>query len=179
MRQLTTLCRSLFCLTIVLSALAAAQVVTSGYVTDWTPPPGMYAAPFAPLVTTPTVNLPTPSLQVGASNATAANATGATSTTASRNNSGPEAAFERPAWYGQTPLLEPAEEASTEAGTTTAGQRFELGAARFQAGYGVAQLAAEQGLHGRAQRIYTNDDIVRLDQQNGMVKAGEKTERIE
>ena len=88
---------------LLLSALATAQVmVTSGYASYWTPSPGMYAAPFVPLVTTPSADLGTPSLQVGASSATAGNVAGATNATLSLDTSGPSANFAKPMWYGQT-----------------------------------------------------------------------------
>jgi hypothetical protein len=43
----------------------------------------------------------------------------------------------------------------------------------------VARLAGEQKPREQAKRVYNNDDIVRLDEANGMVKAGGKTERIQ
>ena len=63
-----------------ISAAGFTQVtVTSGYAGNWTPP-GTYAAPFTPLVSTPSVaietGLPT---QVGASNATSGKLAGASS----------------------------------------------------------------------------------------------------
>jgi hypothetical protein len=181
MRKSTTLCSIVLCSIVLLSALATAQVtVNSGYASYWTPPPGVYAAPFAPLVNTPSVDLGTPPLQVGASNATAGNVAGATSATLSLETAGPSATFALPAWYGQ-PIPSESEEKTAPAETagTQTRERFDFGVATFQSDYGVARLVAEKTPRDRAQRVYTNDDIVRLDEANGMVKVGGKTERIE
>src|SRR2546430_8603463 len=66
---------------LLISAAAFAQVaVVSGCATNWTPAPGAYAVPFAPLLKTPSLALETGlPTQVGASNATAGNVAGATS----------------------------------------------------------------------------------------------------
>lgn len=47
------------------------------------PGPGTYAAPFVPLISTPSVSLPAPVLQVGATNGTGTNFVGAQNVTAS------------------------------------------------------------------------------------------------
>jgi len=166
---------------LLLSALATAQVmVTSGYASYWTTPPGMYATPFVPLVSTPIVDLGTPSLQVGASSATTGSVAGATNTTLSLDTSGPSANFAKPMWYGQTiPSQGEEQTGSAEATSAPTEQRFDFGVATFQSEYGVARLAGEQKPREQAKRVYTNDDIVRLDEANGMVKAGRKTERIQ
>src|SRR5437667_11669211 len=77
-----------FCF-VALCGLASAQVtVISGYASNWAPgysvyqTPGAYAAPFVPLVTTPSVSIETGlPMQIGESNATAGNVAGATSAT--------------------------------------------------------------------------------------------------
>src|SRR5438046_10753871 len=74
-----------FCF-VALCGLASAQVtVISGYASNWAPgysvyqTPGAYAAPFVPLVTTPSVSIDTGlPTQNGASNATAGNVAGPT-----------------------------------------------------------------------------------------------------
>jgi hypothetical protein len=182
MRQSISFCAVVFCAVVLLSALSAAQVtVTSGYASDWTPPPGLYATPFVPLVTTPGLALGSAPLQVGASNATAGNVAGAADATLSIDTSGPSARFAQPVWYGQAISSQPEEEetGSAEAAGSQIKQGFEFGTATFQSSYGVAQLAAEQRPRGRAQRVYTNADIARLDEANGLVKLGGKTERME
>ncbi len=63
---------SVLCLLLLLCGFAAAQVaVMGGTASNWVPPYGVYAAPFVPLITTPSVTLSTVSPSpVGASNAT-------------------------------------------------------------------------------------------------------------
>src|SRR5438477_12681772 len=69
-----------------LCGFATAQVtVISGYASNWAPgysiyqTPGAHAAPFVPLVTTPSVSIETGMpTQIGASNATTGNVAGAT-----------------------------------------------------------------------------------------------------
>src|SRR5271167_1136627 len=80
MRSLKTLSMILL-----LSGLAAAQTtVIGGTASNWVPAYGVYAAPFVPLVTTPSVTLATVSPSaVGASNATFGNVAGATNATLS------------------------------------------------------------------------------------------------
>ena len=166
---------------LLLPVVAAAQAtVISAYAGDVPLPPGLYAAPFVPLITTPSVTLGSPPLQVGASNATAGNVAGAANATLSIDTSGPSATFAPPMWYGQATSPEPEEETGSaqSAGPQTE-QGFQFGVATFQSSYGVARLAAWQRQHGRAKRVYTNADIARLDGAAGIVKFGEKTERME
>src|SRR6266480_6350602 len=85
MRQLT-----IFCMAMMLPALVAGQAtVISGYAQNWAPP-GVYAEPFVPLLSTPSMSFenvsPSP---VGASNATAGNVAGATNATLSVFPAGP------------------------------------------------------------------------------------------
>lgn len=170
---------------LLLPAVAAAQAtVISAYAGDVPLPPGLYAAPFVPLVTTPSITLGSPPLQVGASNATAGNVAGAANATLSIDTSGPSATFAPPMWYGQAASPESGPEAGEETTSTpSAGpqteQGFQFGVATFQSSYGVARLAAWQRQLGRAKRVYTNADIARLDAATGIVKFGEKTERME
>src|SRR5437773_11506359 len=77
-----------FCF-VALCGLASAQVtVISGYASNWAPgysvyqTPGAYAAPFVPLVTTPSVSIETgPPMQIGVRNATVGNVAGASNAT--------------------------------------------------------------------------------------------------
>jgi hypothetical protein len=170
---------------LLLPAAAAAQsAVISGNASDVTLQPGLYAAPLVPLVSTPSIALGSPSLQVGASNATAGNVAGAANATLSIDTSGPSATFAPPMWYGQAASPESGPEGGEETSSTqSAGpqteQGFQFGVATFQSSYGVARLAAWQRQLGRAKRVYTNADIARLDGATGIVKFGEKTERME
>jgi hypothetical protein len=82
---------------LLLSGLAAAQAtVIGGTASNWVPAYGVYAAPFVPLVTTPSVTLATVSPSaVGASNATFGNVAGATNATLSFVSQPPAGAYTR------------------------------------------------------------------------------------
>lgn len=182
MRQLT-----IFCLAIILPALAAGQAtVISGYAVNWVPP-GTYAQPFVSLVSTPSMSFenvsPSP---VGASNATAGNVAGATNATLSVFPAGPVVQYPPSLAVGMEnlPIESGAEvEASAAApgqATPSGGTRpLELGVASFQDSYGVAQLAASSRARQQAKRLFTNLDVDRMNQMTGMVKYEGKTERLE
>jgi hypothetical protein len=182
MRRILILSCVIFsCLILLLPAVAGAQVsVISGYAGDVVLPPGLYAAPFVPLVTTPSIALGSPSLQVGASDATAGNVAGAANATLSIDTSGPSATFAAPLWYGPATSPEPEEEpGSAESAGPQIEPGFQFGVATFQSSYGVARLASDQRRLGPAKRVYTNADIARLDEATGIVKFGERTQRME
>jgi hypothetical protein len=184
MRQVT-----IFCVAIILPALAAAQViVSSGYVID-SPPPGAYAQPFVPRLSTPSMSFqdasPSPA---GASNATAGNVAGATNATLSVFPAGP--VVQHPPTLSLEPTsssIEFQEKAELNARgewepetTFSAESRpMQLGVASFQDSYGVAQLAANSRARQQAKRLYTNLDVDRMNQMTGMVKYRDKTERVE
>jgi hypothetical protein len=55
--------------------------------------------------------------------------------------------------------------------------RFDLGAARSQDNYGAAELASR--FHpAKAAKVYTNQDVAQVNDTNGLVKFGNKTERL-
>jgi hypothetical protein len=178
MRQLT-----IFCFAIILPALAAGQAtVISGYAVNWAPP-GTYAQPFIPLVSTPSMSFenvsPSP---VGASNATSGNVAGATNATLSVLPAGPVEQF--PPSLALAPAnssIEPRAEAESrgEAAPSAETRPLELGVASFQDSYGVAQLAASSRARHEAKRLYTNLDVERMNQMTGIVKYEGKTERLE
>src|SRR5580693_4668686 len=99
MRSLNTLC-----IVLLLTGFAAAQAtIIGGSASNWVPAYGVYAAPYVPLVTTPSVTLSTVSPSpVGASNATWGNVAGATNATLSDEFVGqpPVGVFTQPVWYG-------------------------------------------------------------------------------
>ena len=181
MRQLTV-----FCLAIILPALAAGQViVSSGYVID--SPPGMYAQPFVPRLSTPSMSFenvsPSP---VGANNATAGNVAGATNATLSVFPAGPVVQYPPSLALGLENLpiesgagVEASTEAESRGEASTEPRPLELGVASFQDSYGVAQLAASSRARQQAKRLYTNLDVDRMNQMTGMVKYEGKTERLE
>jgi hypothetical protein len=185
LRQLT-----IFCLAIILPALAAGQAtVISRYAVNWAPPPGTYAQPFIPLLSTPSMSFesvsPSP---VGATNATAGNVAGATNATLSVFPAGavvqhpPSLALgleNLPIESGAAVEARAEVESGGEAIPSAETRPLELGVASFQDSYGVAQLAASSRARHEAKRLYTNLDVERMNQMTGMVKYEGKTERLE
>ena len=170
-----------FWMVLLMSGLAAGQA-------DWTPP-GTYAQPFIPRtatpsasfdsVMTPSLTLDSPSPVVGATNATAGNVAGAGNSTSSVVTTGQPVYYYQPLWYapGVQPygnvdeFISPAQ----TPGRTPGG--FEFGAATFQSSYGVARLMAENSRR-KAMRVYTNPDVARVNDNNGMVRYRGKTEQV-
>jgi hypothetical protein len=167
---------------LLLSAFATAQAtIISGYASNWSPSYGVYAAPFVPLVSTPSASLGSGfQAQVGASNATAGNIAGATNATMSITSPTlmqPQAIS--PTTQSQLASSEAASSESKAAqNRSTAPAGFEFGVASFQGNSGVARLEAA-AKPKEAARVYTNEDITQLNQNNGEVRYGGKTERIE
>jgi hypothetical protein len=149
-----------------ISAPAFGQVtVVSGYAGNWAPPPGAYAAPFVPLVTTPSVALGTGlPAQVGASNATAGNVAGATSAPVSSQNMVPNETGNSPTESQSTSVQQ-----SVQRG-------FEFGVASFETSQGVGQFAGAR--HAQSARTYTNADVERLNEATGTVRYNGRTERL-
>src|SRR5256885_1914215 len=56
---------------------------------------------------------------------------------------------------------------------------FEFGIARFESSQGVAQLVGSSGKHSQTAKMYTNADVDQLNQANGTVQYGGKTERLD
>jgi len=154
-----------------ISVAASAQVtVASGYASNWTPAPGLYAGPFVPLVATPSLTLETAvPRQVGASNATDGLVAGATSVPipalAART-------LQTAHGSGQAPPQTEVNEQSRRSG-------FEFGVAKFEDDEGLAQLAASTRKHLQVAKTYTNADVEQLNQRNGVVQFEGKTERLD
>lgn len=177
MRQLSVLC-----LLVVLSGFAAAQATTiGGTAGNWVPAYGVYAAPYVPLVTTPSVTLSTVSPSpVGASNATWGNVAGATNATLSNEfiAEPPVGVFTKPTWYGPS--------AAVEVGGSMHGYMHaqkEQGGSEFVGGvnegtWSVARLMTGAIAVRKASRTYTNQDVDRMNQSTGTVKYRGKTEHI-
>ena len=181
MRQLSVLC-----LLLLLTGLAAAQAtIIGGTAGNWVPAYGVYAAPYVPLVTTPSVTLSTVSPDpVGASNATWGNVAGATNATLSDEFVGPPpvGVFTQPTWYGPAPAVEVGEPSPEPMRGHMHGQR-EHGGAEFVAGvsggeWSVTQLMVGSTPARKASRTYTNQDVDRMNQGTGTVKYRGKTERM-
>jgi hypothetical protein len=177
MRQLSVLC-----LLLLLSGLAAAQAtIVGGTASNWVPAYGVYAAPYVPLVTTPSVTLSTVSPSAaGASNATWGNVAGATNATLSDEfiAAPPVGVFTQPNWYGPSAAAEVGEPMHDRMHR----QRKD-GEAAFDAGvsggeWSVAQLTVGSSPARKASRTYTNQDVDRINQSNGLVKYDGKTEHI-
>jgi hypothetical protein len=154
---------------LLLSTLAAAQqaTVVSGYASNWAPQPGVYATPIVPLVSTPSVALDGgQSLEVGARNATL--------------DIAPQNVFAAPAWYGQPAAPQSTNEATnleTAAPAAPQNSGFQSGAARFPLSYGAAQLMSLS--QRKSARLYGNQDVEAVNQNNGVVRYRGKTEHMD
>jgi hypothetical protein len=184
MRSLST-----FCLIVLLCGFAAAQAtVVGGTASNWVPAYGVYAAPFVPLVTTPTVTFATASPSaVGASNATFGNIAGATDATLSAFSEPPAGAYSQAIWspsYTQPTWLGSPAEAETLAEPTREGRRgqkaraFDVGLASSPESVSVRNLMASSNGTTRAARTLTNQDVDQENQKNGTVRFRGKTEHI-
>jgi len=173
-----------FCSLILLSGLAFSQAtVIGGTAGNWAPSYGVYAAPFVPLVITPSVALGTYSPSpAGASNATAGLTAGATNATLSLITPPPQSTYSVPVWYGPTVATAsvPEHEAAAEYYPGRHHEHaYNLGSATSPRSQGLALLAGLSRPQGKAQRTYTNDDVSRMNQSNGMVKWDGKSETIQ
>jgi hypothetical protein len=175
MRLLNTLCMILL-----LSGLAAAQAtVIGGTASYWAPAYGVYAAPFVPLVTTPSVTLATVSPSAaGASNATFGNVAGATDATLSIVSQPPVGVYTQPVWYGPSAAAETPAESMSEPRHGQRSHAFDVGVASWQSGESMTHLMASSTGAKKASRTYTNQDVDQINQKNGTVKYGGKTEHI-
>jgi hypothetical protein len=177
---------SVLCLLLLLSGFAAAQAtIIGGTASNWAPAYGVYAAPYVPLVTTPSVTLSTVSPNpVGASNATWGNVAGATNATLSDEFIAPPpvGVFTQPNWYGPSAAVEVGPPMPEPMHERMHGQR-ERGASEFVAGtsagtWSAAQLMTASSSARKASRTYTNQDVDRATQGTGTVKYRGKTEHI-
>jgi hypothetical protein len=178
-----------FCLIVLLCGFAAAQAtVIGGTASNWVPAYGVYAAPFVPLVTTPTVTLATVSPSaVGASNATFGNVAGATDATLSTFSQPPAGAYTQAIWsppYTQPTWFGPSAEAETPAESPREGRRgqkahaFDVGLASWPSNESVVNLMASSTGTKKAGRTLTNQDVDQENQKNGTVTFRGKTEHI-
>jgi hypothetical protein len=176
-------------LVLLLSGLAAAQAtVMGGTASNWVPAYGVYAAPFVPLVTTPSVTLATVSPSApGASNATFGNVAGATNATLSIFSQPPAGAYTQAIWsppytqptlFGPSAVGETPTESVSEARPSHRAHAFEVGVASWQSSTSVAHLMASSSGARKAGRTYTNNDVDQVNQKNGTVRYRGKTEHI-
>ncbi len=175
------------CSIFVLSGLAAAQVNIIGTTGAFWAPPYIYAAPFVPLITTPSASWgPTVHSTAGARNATWGNVAGARNSTMETL---PAVNSYYPAGYGD--LHEFREERVREIRTEeNRGSEFAEGRSEarenraFRPGIGewdhegLAQMIGKTSAATKASHTYTNDDVTRMNNANGNVKYDGKTEHI-
>ncbi len=165
------------CFVLLLSGVAAAQAtVIGGTAGNWVPAYGVYAAPFVPLVTTPSFTLsnsaPSP---VGASSSAFGLVAGATNATLSLPVQAGPSVYSEPVWYGPT-ASETAAEPSPERG-----HRHEMRVSDFgvsSEGWNVAGRVPHAGEIRKAARTYTNQDVDHVNETNGTVKYRGKTEHL-
>jgi len=171
---------NIFCMILLLSGLAAAQAtIIGGTASNWVPAYGVYAAPFVPLVTTPSVTLATVSPSAaGASNATFGNVAGATNATLSIVSQPPVGVYTQPVWYGPSGTAETPTESMSEGRHGQRAHAFDVGVASWQSGESVTHLLASSTGARKASRTYTNQDVDQVNQKNGTVTYGGKTEHI-
>jgi len=171
---------NIFCMTLLLSGLAAAQAtIIGGTASNWVPAYGVYAAPFVPLVTTPSVTLATVSPSaVGASNATFGNVAGATNATLSIVSQPPVGVYTQPVWYGPSWTAETPTESMSEGRHGQRAHALDVGVASWQSSESVTHLLASSTGARKASRTYTNQDVDQVNQKNGTVTYGGKTEHI-
>ena len=145
---------------------------------------GYYPAPpFIPVITTPSLTLqsfsPSP---VGASNATFGLNAGATNSTLSIITPATSSSYTVPVWYGNGPVLSATvPEAFVHKGKAEREKPafMQTGVARFAMGPGTAESVAQAKANRKpATHSYTNQDIDRINQTNGLVKWDGKTEHI-
>ena len=185
MRTLTVLCSILL-----LSTLGFGQKVVRGF-SEFCP---YGCGPYVPMITTPSLSFstisPNPS---GATNATGGLVAGATNSTLSEVSGNTDAVYTMPVWYsgGGTPLISPAVNVPAHPmGMERMEHRQPMhpeheAAPRAWAYFSAAETASPvesaRAAKGRrhAGRMYSNEDVKRQNQQNGLVKYDSKTQKIQ
>jgi hypothetical protein len=164
---------------LLLSGLAAAQAtIIGGTASNWVPAYGVYAAPYVPMVTTPSVTLATVSPSAaGASNATFGNVAGATDATLSIVSQPPVGVYTQPVWYGPSAAVEIPTQSGSEA-MPARSHALNVGLASWPSSVSVTNLMASSTTGKKAARTYTNQDVDQVNQTNGTVKYRGKTEHI-
>jgi len=180
---------SLCCVLLLLCGFALGQAtIMGGTASNWLPSYGPYVGPYVPLVTTPEVSLSTVSpWSAGASNSAFGLVAGAVnSTLSSEFVAAPSApVFSQPVWYGQTeaelgaPAMggpHPPHEMHMNRMEKERGFDFIYQAREYSES--AATLIAGRGAARKAARSYSNQDVERQNQNNGLVKYDGKTEHI-
>jgi hypothetical protein len=153
---------------LLISSLAAGQATAdSDSVVAWVPAPGVYAVPFAPLVSTPSASLSSPQ------------GLPATGGAASAILPPADTLFVQPVWYDPQVQLQVPVEVPPQPGQIAEGEWFRFGAATFPSSYGVAQLAAGAHISKTPVRTYTNRDVEGTNRSNGAVSYQGKTKHMD
>lgn len=179
------------CTLLLLCGLAAGQAtIIGGYASNWAPSYGVYVGPYVPLVTTPEVSLSTVSpWAAGASSSAFGLVAGAVNSTLSSEFVGepPAGVYTEPVWYGQTQaeLAAPTFYGPAAAPPVMHGRRepqkeqaFDFISQPRESRVGAAVLMAGAAPARKAARTYTNQDVERQNQKNGLVHYDGKTEHI-
>ncbi len=156
--------------------------------------------PYIPMITTPHLTFATVSPNpIGATNATGGLVAGATNSTLSEVSGNTDAVYTVPVWYsgGQTPQISP-----LAAGSPTSQESPRMNAPEHRRGmrrteaseeatnrqpapeqawiyYSNLGTAGEAAPGNTATKTYSNQDVTRQEQQNGLVKYDGKTEKIQ
>ncbi|HUO26861.1 MAG TPA: hypothetical protein VMU61_14435 [Candidatus Aquilonibacter sp.] len=151
--------------------------------------------PYVPLITTPSVSFETVSPDpAGATNATGGLVAGATNSTLSEVSGNTSAVYSEPVWYsgGGTPLIAPAVNSPVGSMRMMRPEHFRpmhrerqperqswvYFSSAAQSPRALEKASAATGVHP-ANRAYTNEDIEKLNEQNGTVHYDSKTEKIQ
>jgi len=170
---------SAVCFVLLLCSLAAGQAtIVGGWASNWGPAYGVYlAAPFVPLINTPSIWLssvaPSPE---GASSSAFGLSAGATNSTLSISTQVPMSDHTQPVWYNASaPLVTAAEPVPPATGERVV-RGFDF--AISSDGGGIAARTPRAGEVRKAARTFTNQDADRMNETNGLVKFRGKTEQI-
>jgi hypothetical protein len=182
---------TLFCTILLLSALGFGQTVVRGFA-GYCP---YGCGPYVPMITTPMLSFGTVSPNpAGATNATGGLIAGATNSTLSEVSGNLNAVYTMPVWYsgGGTPLIDPAVNTPLESRRMALAEyghrmhREHEPAREAWTYFSRAEQTASPVLAARAAqgpkptvRTFTNADVQRQNQQNGLVKYDGKTEKIQ
>jgi hypothetical protein len=171
------------CAVLLLAGMAFGQAtVIGGWGTNlgWA---GYYPAPpFIPVITTPGVTFQAFSPTTGASNATFGLTAGATNSTLTMITPGTSNSYTSVVWYANGPVVSsvPGEAAVPEEreGRGERHRPMDIGVAALL-GPGVNEaVKVAKASHKPATHSYTNQDVERMNQTNGLVKWDGKTEHI-
>lgn len=167
------------CVVLLLAGVVFGQAtVIGGWGTNLGPAGYYPAPPFIPVITTPSYSFQSFSPSTGASNATFGLTAGATNSSLTMVTPATSNAYSAVVWYASGPQIS---SVAAEAAVPEKAERrnvMETGArALLGPGANEAVIAAK-ATHKPAQRKYTNQDVERMNQNNGLVKWDGKTEKI-